>query len=506
MRSKKLLWNTVSSLIHQVTAIICGFILPRLILGNFGSEINGLVTSITQFLSVVAFLEMGVGAVVGSALYKPLAKNDTGTISRIIISANKFFRRIAGILAGYIIVLCIVYPLLGGNNFDSLFTSGLIVAIGISSFSQYYFGLVDRLLIIADQRGYIFYISQACTVIINTLACAILIHFNASILTVKLVTSIIYLLRPIYIRIYINRHYNIDRKLQLTTEPIPQKWNGVAQHIATVILNNTDTVVLTIMSSLENVSIYSVYYLVVHGVKQLFLSMTNGVQALMGELLAKKEVDTLNKLFQQTEWVIHTGTVFVFGCTAVLMVPFVEIYTLGITDARYIQPMFGLLLTLAHGGHCLRLPYNLLILASGHYKQTQSNYIISALINVIVSVVSVKLWGLIGVAIGTLIAMFYQTFWMAKYTSRNLISWPFKYFTKQMLVDILTFIVAYIPSMYLHMQNVNYLSWVLLAFQVVIIWGGAVIIINSIFYHSNLKLVTERAFAKLRLKHKHNKV
>ncbi|NJE41514.1 sugar isomerase, partial [Faecalicoccus pleomorphus] len=98
MRKKRLIYNTVSSLIFQVTTIVCGFILPRLILNAFGSNVNGLVNSITQFLGIISFLELGVGAVVQSALYKPLAENSQNDVSKIISSANKFFRRLAQLL------------------------------------------------------------------------------------------------------------------------------------------------------------------------------------------------------------------------------------------------------------------------------------------------------------------------------------------------------------------------------------------------------------------------
>lgn len=64
MRKDLLVKNTVASLLFQATTIVCGFVLPRVFLQHFGSEINGLVNSISQFLSVVAFLEFGVGAVV----------------------------------------------------------------------------------------------------------------------------------------------------------------------------------------------------------------------------------------------------------------------------------------------------------------------------------------------------------------------------------------------------------------------------------------------------------
>ena len=72
----KLMKNTISSFVFQITTIICGFILPRLILQQYGSEVNGLINSLNQFLGVISFLELGVGAVIQSALYKPLAQNN----------------------------------------------------------------------------------------------------------------------------------------------------------------------------------------------------------------------------------------------------------------------------------------------------------------------------------------------------------------------------------------------------------------------------------------------
>ena len=226
-----------------------------------------------------------------------------------------------------------------------------------------------------------------------------------------------------------------DHYLQL----LKQKWNGIAQHISAVVLDGTDNIVLTVFMGLEIVSVYSVYNMVVMGVKKLLMSMTNGIQSLMGELLAREEIDKLRKFFGWVEWSIHTGTTFIFGVTAILIIPFVEVYTSGIHDANYIQPLFAVLIVAANAGHCLRLPYNLLILAGGHYKQTQNNYIIAVIINIVISILFVNILGLAGVAIGTLLAMFYQTIWMAIYDSKNLIHWPIKYFIKQLLVDLFYF-------------------------------------------------------------------
>lgn len=488
-RGKKLALNTITSLLLQFTTIVSGFIVPRLILGAFGSDVNGLVNSISQFLGVITLLDLGVGAVVQSSLYKPLAENDKDSISRIYVSASKFFKRLALILLGYVVILLIVYPLVINRDFDYWFSATLIGAICISSFSQYYFGIVNSLLLNADQKGYIQYSAQIITIILNTIACAILIYLGGSIQMVRLTTSLIFLLRPLYLVLYVKKHYNIDRKIYYSEEPIKQKWNGMAQHFAAYVLGGTDNIVLTLFSTLANVSIYSVYNIVILGVKNALLSMTNGFQSLLGEMLAKKETEKLNHFFGYVEWILHTGTTLVFGCTGVLLVSFVKVYTNGITDADYIQPLFAVLITVANAGHCLRLPYNILILAAGHYKQTQSNYIIAMILNIVISIATVKIWGLVGVAIGTLVAMIYQTVWMAWYDSKNIIKWPFKNFLKQSGVDITTVIIASLVTFKIPMLSVSYSAWIVQVLEVFICWLIIVLLVNYIFYKEKISFL-----------------
>lgn len=484
LRSKCLKLNTFTSLVNQIITVVCGIILPRLILTTYGSEVNGLINSVTQFLQIVAFFELGIGAVVQSSLYKPLAEKDSISISKIMVSAQRFFRKLALILLVYAVFLMSVYPFVAQQNFGWVYTALMIGAISISSFAQYYFGIVNSLLLKSDQRGYIQYVTQAVTIIMNTGACVVLIKFGAGIHVVKLVTSLLFLLRPLTLHIYVKKHYKIDWQIEYEEEPIKQKWNGVAQHIAAVVLDGTDNIVLTLFATLADVSIYSVYHLVIYGVKNLFMSLTNGIHSLIGELWAKQEIDTLKRTFARCEWVLHTGSVFIFGCTGMLIIPFISVYTKDVTDVNYIQPLFAILITIAHAGHCLRLPYSVMILAGGHYKQTQNNYIIAAIINVVLSVILVMTFGLIGVAIGTLVAMFYQTVWMAYYVSKNLIKWSFYKFLKQLVVDILSVIIAVVASRWVTMASANYVSWSIMALKVAAIWLAVIAVINLMFYRA----------------------
>lgn len=488
MRKLRLAYNTVSSLVYQVVTIICGFVLPRMILSSYGSGVNGIVNSITQFLSVIAFMDLGVGSVIQSALYKPLSENNNKEIGEIAAAADRFFRNIALILAGYVLVLTFVFPRIIGDQFPATFSASLVVAMSISFFAQYYFGMFDRMLLLADQKGYIQYNAQTVTLIINTICSAILIKAGASIQIVRLTTSAIYALRPLYLHLYVKKNYSFNRHVPFRKDAIKQKWNGLAQHIASVVLENTDTIVLTTFSTLANVSVYSVYHMVIYGVKTLFTVMTSAFQSYWGEMWAKNELEQLRASFLRIEWLIHMGCVFAFGCTGCLLIPFVRIYTMGVTDADYIQPLFGVLLTLAHGMHCIRIPYHILIKSVGHYKQTQSNYIVVMLMNIVISIATVKLWGLIGVAIGTLVAMVYQTIWMERYDSRHILSRGFTGFVKLIAVDaIIVVISALIITPIVGSPN-SYIEWAWKAIVVALLWLAVICAVNVVAYRNNMKM------------------
>jgi peptidoglycan biosynthesis protein MviN/MurJ (putative lipid II flippase) len=127
-----------------------------------------------------------------------------------------------------------------------------------------------------------------------------------------------------------------------------------------------------------------------------------------------------------------------------------------------------------------------MIFAANHYKQTQHNYIIATIMNIVISVACVKTWGLVGVAIGTLISMLYQTIWMAFYNTKNLVKRPIKIFAKQCVVDALTVCCYAIIPFVRQLSDVNYFSWLILAAETAAAFMGVSLVINLIFYRKFL--------------------
>lgn len=494
----KLKKNSIAALAAQIVNIICAFILPRLILSTFGSDINGLVNSITQFLQIIGLLELGVGAVVESSLYKPLSEQNNLKLSQIMTSATKFYKKIAIALLIYAVGLVMFYPATVGRAYPFFDVIILIIALSANSFAQYYFGMINALLLNADQRSYIIQTLAIIATIANTAISVLLIYLGCSIQVVKVVSAVVLFSKPVFLANYIKRHYQINYHEAYDVEPIPQKWYGIAQHMAHIVLDSTDVVVLTIFSGLSSVSVYSVYNLVTNGMRSLVLSVGTGMQSIFGELIAKKEKDKLDAVFARLDWLIHTAAVVCFGCTMALVVPFVQIYTKGITDINYVQPLFAFLISLAQCFRCIRLPYNVMILAGGHYKETQSNYIVAALLNITISVLTVIRFGLVGVAIGTLAAFVYQNVWMAYYISKHIVCWPFKNFIRQTLIDLITLVCGYAMTRSSYLGELNYVHWALNGILTLVIWVALSMIINFIFYRERLQEIYNRYFMRFK--------
>ena len=129
MRKQKAIINIFFSLLLQFVTVFSGLILPRLIIESFGSEINGLVNSISSFVAYITLLQSGVGGVIRAALYKPLAKKNHDQLCVIVRTTETFFKKIALATVVYIGILAIIFVKIIASEYEWVFTASLIVII-----------------------------------------------------------------------------------------------------------------------------------------------------------------------------------------------------------------------------------------------------------------------------------------------------------------------------------------------------------------------------------------
>lgn len=493
MRAKKALYNIITSLILQLTATFYGFVVPKIIINYFGSDVNGLVSSITQFLAYITLLESGFGPVVKATLYKPIAEKDNDSISAILKTSEKFFRRIALIFVIYIAVLCAFFSLIAKADFDAVFTISLVVIIGISTFAEYFFGMTYRLFLQAEQKTYVISIIQIVTYILSAIAIVVLALMGCDILVIKLATCVVFILRPLAQNLYVKRKYNINLSSAPDNYPIKQKWDGLAQHIAAVIHGNTDVTVLTIFATLAEVSVYSVYYLVIAGVKRIVQSFNTGLDASFGDMIVKKEDDNLRKKFSAYELLYMIVATIIFTTTILTITPFIGVYTKGVTDADYIRPVFGYLLVISEYLWAVRLPYSSITLAAGHFKQTRRGAWVEAIVNIVLSVILVFNFGLIGVAIGTIVAMSIRTVEFVYHANRYILKRDIWASVGKIVVAIVATVVTVVIVHFINLSMPGgYMAWILDAMVVFVIALVVSFALFFICYKKELTVVLKR--------------
>lgn len=490
MRSDYAKKNIFWAIIQQIVSICFGILIPSLIISKYGSNTYGLITSITSFLSYITLLESGIGAVFRAEIMKPICDNDREKTINVIVAAQSFFKKIGIIFVIYVFALCFVYPMIINDQFDSIFTILLIVILSIGMFIEYYYALVYKFYLQTKQKSYIVSLFSSLTIFLTSSITIVLVLMNQNIIIVKLIAAITSLLLPFLMILYIRKKEKIDIKECTRKEKLNGKWDGLAQHIALVVNNNTDVVVLTLFSTLKNVSVYSIYYLIVSNIRNIVISFTSGIDVSFGDMYLKKEYDTLKRSFNLYEIIYFTMTTILFICTFFLILPFIKVYTLNLTDAYYINETFGYLFVLAYFVYCIRMPYYSLSLIVGHFKETRNGAFLEAGLNIFISTVLVIRYGLVGVAIGTLVAMLVRTIELIIHCYRKILDIPLKNLIFKIIVIVLEFVCIYILiNNIITFETINYIGWFIYAIKVFLIVIIVVFIGNLLAYRNHINSI-----------------
>lgn len=428
--------NISTTLLSQIVATACGIVIPRVMIATYGSATYGITTSIAQFLTYITLLESGIGRVARAELYKPLAERNEYEISRVYYAIKHFFRIVGFAFIGYTLVLSLTYYDIAHVESVSRTTVFLLVwVISTSTLAKYLSGLANLTLLNADQRQYLGNTIISVTTVLNALLIVILTQFDSDVVLVKLGSSLIYIAQPVCYAIFVRKLFKL-RPVGKNRSKLAQKWTGIGQHLAYFIHTNTDIVMLTVLADVCLVAVYSVYSLVISSIRKIAISFTGGMEAAFGALIARGEKKELQDAFRQYKFLLSFVTVLLFGTTAVMIVPFVRLYTRGITDANYIRPTFAVLLLFAEALDCFSFPCSSLPVSANKLKETRWGSYGEAAINIVLSLVLIWWNPLIGVAIGTLAATVFKTVYYMIYSGKHILQIKLRELAKYTLFTV----------------------------------------------------------------------
>lgn len=463
----------LANIFLQITVLVVGIILPRFFLETYGSSITGMMGAASQFLMCLSLAEAGIGTASVVALYKPLADKDKGQVSAVLSATNRFYKRSGLIFGALLLAIVVTFPFLISEQIDPALARGVLLVMGATTFVDYFFLGKYKVLLQADQKVYVLSFVEMGGTLLNLGISITLIQNNASVVLVRLVTTVIFVLRFFIIRIYVRKRYpQVSFQEEANFKLITQRGAALIHQVAGVIVSNTDIMILTIFTgsrSLIEANVYATYNLAANAINMLLSTGINALMAGFGEIFSKKESGTLKRIYSQYEYLFFIILFTVCACMWSLILPFVEVYASKAPEgvSHYIRPMVGVLFVMVVFLQNIRIPSLTVVCAAGHFEETKKQAILETLINLVVSLALVHNFGMVGVLFGTVLSFAYRTVAIVIYSGKNLVKGTLHMTGKRLLRNMLLLVGIIIVSMRVIPQSMhNFVEWFFYAFAI----------------------------------------
>lgn len=403
MRRKKSIKNMIISLIVNFIIIFIGFIAQKYYIICLGDEylgINGLFSSI---ISMLAIAELGVGSAIIYNLYKPIANNELNTIKSLMYYYKTSYRKIALIITILGLLLIPFLPLLVGDVsiHDNIY---IIYMLFLFDTSISYLLIYKRALLDASQNNYIYQLIHITFVIILNFTQILILVVTKNYYLYLIVKIVFRFLENFTISILVDKlfPYIKDKEVLPLSEEIKadikSKIKAILFHkIGGYAILGSDNIMISLLINVKSVGLYSNYRLIINAIQTIFSQAFISISGSVGNLLVDNEADHF-AVYERLEFLNFWLSTFTSCCLLIIIDSFITIWI----GNEYVLPISILfVLVINYYLQTMRSSLGVFKEAAGIFHEDRFVPFIELIANIILSVLFTKLFGFIGIFIGT---------------------------------------------------------------------------------------------------------
>ena len=490
-KDNRIKYNLLSGVLYQVVLIALSFLLPRLYLENFGSEVNGVLSTIKQIFVYMLLLESGVGLATTQALYKPVAEKNHNKVSSVISATHSYYVKVGVIYAIIVLIIAFVYEYIIPTSINPGVIFGIVILTALPQLFSYFFQAKYRILLEVDGRKYVITNSETILQLLSNIAKILVILLTNNLLLMQLSYCILSLMQLFYIYVHAKRRYKwLSVKTKPDYEAISQRKSVLVHQISGMVFNNTDILLLSFLCDFRVVSVYTIYNIFFSQIQTFITSIISGFSFALGQMFHTDRAKFM-KVYNVYETFYIMATFVIYTLMAVFLLPLIQIYTKGINDANYTNSLLVILFVVMNLLSNGKLPSNHVLEYSGKFEETRSHAIWEMVINIAVSIVSILKWGICGAIIGTIVALLYRGTMMIYYSNKKVLGRGMFYTYKLWIVNGAVF--AALMAIF-YVDSFSGLSFIRLLIKGIIhsIWIVPLYIVaNFIFFRKAFKNLIE---------------
>ncbi len=447
--------NIIAAVVVQIVNIVIKFVVRTIFIYTLGKEYLGVGGVFNNILTVLSLAELGLGTVIVYDMYRPISENNETRVTQLY----QFYRDVYAGIGIFIAALgSLLIPFLGYLITDVLNVENIrfLYVLHLADSVATYFFAHSRSLLNAYQLNRIN--SR------NTLLMAVLKTVLEIVALIVTKSYVIYMLVQIFVTIY--GGYLLDRKAKQLFPFVKNKvekldsaskrgifsnaFSMMNIRISQTLINATDNLLVSAMISTVLVGIYSNYSMITQIILTTAFLIESSMAASVGNLCVSEGKEKKREVFARLQYLYSClfGVIMIslFG----LFNPFIKLW-LGTEYLLSEEIVFIIVLNCYLSG--MHQPVEAYVNADGVFKHFRFKPTVEVFINFVVSIVGAKLWGIVGVFLGTTFSHVLTTLWfdpyvLYKYSFSNGIRDYFnKYFKSLLLAVIMTLVTSKFVSL-----------------------------------------------------------
>lgn len=497
---KKGVLNLSFSLTYKIITMVVGIIIPLLFITSYGSEINGLQSSVHQIFSYTMLLEAGVGSATLQSLYAPVRSGDRDKCNAYLSATSKYYNKVG---IAYFIILSVIsigYALIVKvETLQFIEVCIYIILTGAAQGINFFYLSKLKLLISAEGDEYVVSALLMVTYVLTSATKIFLIYKGVNVLILQISHFAINMgITGVYYIIAKKKYPWLSFKEKPDYEGMKKSKSALVHQLSGLIFQNVDVLLLTFMCNLEIVSIYTIYKMIINMITTIIASMGDSVNFIFGREMNgadenhesyKKIIDSFNVFYSAIAFSLYV-------VTYLLILPFMRLYTASM-DINYVLPVLPWLYITIEILTVGRESMMRTITVAGHFKETQWRAIAEAIINLLVSIIAVlvckhyfgDIGGLYGVLIGTIIAMLYRTIDINVYANKRILKRSSWGSFKVILTNAILFVCVVVLIKPLVPNIGNYFEFVLNGIWITILVCALFVLIQSLLNPKQSKMI-----------------
>lgn len=412
-RAKKSARNIAYRLTYQIISMILKFVSRSVFIYVLGVEylgINGLFTEVLQMLSLA---DLGMSTAMVYSFYEPLAKGDEEHIAQLTALYRKIYYLIAAVITviGVGLIPFLKYLVRLDRNIPHIY---LYYLLYLANTVASYLVIYRTSVLTADQKNYVLSKYNALFDTACTLAGILLLLISRSFLLYLILQVLFTYLKNFYCSFAAGRMYPyINRK----TKPLPDtEKTAIFGNIRSVfiyklsstLVTSTDNTLMSVMVGTAAVGYYSNYSMITANILLFINIIFTQVTSSIGNLIMEGDAAKNYKVFRTMQEVSFVLSSFGISCVFLLISDFIRVW-LGrsfvfdrlILTAIVINMFFSVVL----------MPIWSYRDATGIYRQTKYVMLMTAFVNLVLSVILGLFLGIAGILFATSISRLTTYFW-----------------------------------------------------------------------------------------------